>query len=99
MFVRRLATQTTKTIRLVHSLRGFATHAELTNLRRIRNMLATDRQFRAFHEGETDTLPAFYWNELKARLGPYAELLSIGDVTPCREAPAISIQVENKIVV
>jgi len=99
MFVRRLATQTTRTIRLVHSLRGFATHAELTNLRRIRNMLATDRQFRAFHEGETDTLPAFYWNELKARLGPYAELLSIGDVTPCREAPAISIQVENKVVV
>ncbi len=90
MFVRRLAIRSSKTIRLVHSLRSFAARAELANLRRIRAMLATDRQFRAFHDGETNTLPAFYRHELRRRLGRHAKLLSLSEITPIREHGAVA---------
>jgi hypothetical protein len=48
-------------------------------------MLVTDRQFRAFHEGETTVLPEFYRKELSDRLGRYADLLSLDEITPVAE--------------
>jgi len=45
-------------------------------LRDILNLLNTDKQFRAFHEHETDVLPEFYHRLYESQLGPYASLLS-----------------------
>ena len=41
-----------------------------------------DQQFRAFHEGASDTLPEFYHQEYEALLGPYASLMSREERTP-----------------
>jgi radical SAM superfamily enzyme YgiQ (UPF0313 family) len=45
-------------------------------LRSILNLLNTDKQFRAFHEHETDVLPEFYHRLYERSLGPYAPLMS-----------------------
>lgn len=45
-------------------------------LRSISNLLNTDKQFRAFHEHETEVLPEFYHRLYEHSLGPYASLLS-----------------------
>jgi len=45
-------------------------------LRDILNLLKTDKQFRAFHEHETDVLPEFYHHQYERLLGPYATLMS-----------------------
>ena len=45
-------------------------------LRDILNLLNTDKQFRAFHEHETDVLPEFYHRLYERSLGPYATLMS-----------------------
>jgi radical SAM superfamily enzyme YgiQ (UPF0313 family) len=45
-------------------------------LRNILNLLNTDKQFRAFHEHETDVLPEYYHYQYDLLLGPYASLMS-----------------------
>jgi len=45
-------------------------------LRDILNLLNTNKQFRAFHEHETDVLPDFYHRQYERSLGPYATLMS-----------------------
>jgi len=45
-------------------------------LRNILNLLNADKQFRAFHEHETDVLPEFYHYQYERLLGPYASLMS-----------------------
>ena len=45
-------------------------------LREILNLLVTDKQFRAFHEHETDVLPEFYHYQYERFLGSYATLMS-----------------------
>jgi radical SAM superfamily enzyme YgiQ (UPF0313 family) len=44
--------------------------------RNILNLLNTNKQFRAFHEHETDVLPEFYHYQYERLLGPYATLMS-----------------------
>jgi radical SAM superfamily enzyme YgiQ (UPF0313 family) len=44
--------------------------------RNILNLLNTNKQFRAFHEHETDVLPEFYHYQYERLLGPYAALMS-----------------------
>ncbi len=44
--------------------------------RNILNLLNTNKQFRAFHEHETDVLPEFYHRQYERFLGPYATLMS-----------------------
>jgi hypothetical protein len=44
--------------------------------RDILKLLATNKQFRAFHEHETDVLPEFYQHQYELLLGPYATLMS-----------------------
>ena len=87
MLVRRLRTRQRPSIRFIHSLRTYAGRRELGDLRRICTMLANDRQFRAFHEGDTETLPEFYHWELRGRLGPYARLLDRAERTPVFAPP------------
>jgi hypothetical protein len=48
----------------------------------ILEMLGTDAQFRAFHEGRSAVLPDFYHHEYERLLGPYASLLSRAERTP-----------------
>lgn len=88
MLVRRLRTGQRPAIHFIHSLRTYAGRQGLGDLRRIRTMLANDRQFRAFHEGDTETLPEFYHWELQHRLGPYARLLDRAERTPVFMPPA-----------
>ena len=45
-------------------------------LRHILNLLNTGKQFRTFHEHETDVLPEFYHRQYERLLGPYATLMS-----------------------
>ncbi len=87
MLLRRLRTRQRPSIRFIHSLRTYGGRRELDDLRRIRAMLANDRQMRAFHDGDTETLPAFYQQELRRRLGRYADLLSVADQTPVFATP------------
>lgn len=44
--------------------------------RDILNLLVTNKQFRAFHEHETDVLPEYYHRQYERLLGPYATLMS-----------------------
>jgi len=44
--------------------------------RNILNLLNTNKQFRAFHENETNVLPEFYHYQYERLLGPYASLMS-----------------------
>ena len=44
--------------------------------RNILNLLNTNKQFKAFHEHETDVLPEFYHYQYERLLGPYATLMS-----------------------
>jgi hypothetical protein len=50
--------------------------------RDILNLLVTDKQFRAFHEHQTDVLPEFYHCQYERLLGPYATLMSREDRKP-----------------
>jgi hypothetical protein len=54
----------------------------LAEFRELRDRLRNDASFRAFHEGRSDELPAFYRQRLEQLLGPYAELLSEADRRP-----------------
>jgi hypothetical protein len=45
--------------------------------RKILNLLKTNRQFLAFHKGETGKLPEFYVSEYKRLMGKYAELVPV----------------------
>ncbi|HEX9896033.1 MAG TPA: radical SAM protein [Dehalococcoidales bacterium] len=48
----------------------------------ILDLLVTDKQFRAFHEHQTDVLPEFYHYHYERGLGPYATLMSREDRKP-----------------
>lgn len=69
--------------KIIHWGRTFSTKIACNNnYRRILDMLRSDPQFRAFHEGQSEVLPEFYRNESKRILGPYARLLSRADMVP-----------------
>ena len=50
--------------------------------RNLLNLMKTDKQFRAFHEHETEVLPEYYHHQFEYLLGPYAGLISREDRTP-----------------
>jgi hypothetical protein len=56
-------------------------------LKEILTLLKTDRQFRAFHEQETDVLPEFYHHKYEDLLGPYAGLMSREERRPVLTGP------------
>jgi len=88
MLRRRLATSTGAFVRLIHLVRTGVKRRRLAALRRIRATLASDAQFRAFHEGRSSVLPELYHREYERLLGPFAPLMSRNDRTPVLESPA-----------
>jgi hypothetical protein len=85
--LRRLTTRAPPTIRFINTVRTLDTKFELRALRRIREMLASDAQFRGYHEGRSKNLPAFYNKLFERRLGKYAELLPLPTRRPVLEPP------------
>jgi radical SAM superfamily enzyme YgiQ (UPF0313 family) len=86
MLVKRLQT-TSGRIRLAHLARTIGFRRMLGTLRHYVELMNTDRQFRAFHEGESQTLPEFYHRQFELLLGPYATLLSREDRQPVHNSP------------
>ncbi len=86
MLLKRLQT-TSGRIRLAHVARTVGFRRMLGTLRRFVDLMNTDRQFRAFHEGESQTLPEFYHRQFELLLGPYATLLSREDRHPVHKRP------------
>ena len=93
MLLRRLRTKVHIGVLFTHTMRTLETRVELAGYRRIRAMLGSDAQFRAFHEGRSSELPAFYTRLLEKRLGRYAELLPAQAWRPVHEpAPAPPVE-------
>jgi radical SAM superfamily enzyme YgiQ (UPF0313 family) len=82
MLKRRLATTTSWRVKLLHWSRTVGTRSRIAGFVRILEMLRTDRQFRAFHEGRTEALPEYYHQQYERGLGRYAELVSRTDRIP-----------------
>ena len=88
MLRRRLMTRASPGILALHVLRTLGMRQDLSTFRRLREMLATDRHFRAFHDGRSDVLPEFYHQEYERKLGRYSSLLSRADRMPELDPPA-----------
>lgn len=82
MLRRRLRTTSHRAIRYVHRARTAGFRSDIASFHRIRAMLRSDRQFRAFHDGNGGALPEFYQHLGDRMLGPYRDLLSTEDRTP-----------------
>jgi len=82
MIASRLFTEAPPVLRMLHVLRSLAMKKFLYAFRRIRDMLRTYRQFRAFHEGRSIALPDYYRRVYERKLGDYASLLSPAERTP-----------------
>ena len=81
MLFKRLRT-TSGRIRFTYLLRTLSERRMLKALQRIAELMRTDRQLRAFHEGESEALPEFYHHQYERSLGPYSTLLSREDRRP-----------------
>jgi len=86
LLMRRLFAGGSYLVRLSNVIRTLAMRPELVEMRRIRDLLASDRQFRLFHERRSDELPAFYHRRFEMRLGYYAQLLQRSERTPVLSA-------------
>ena len=81
-FARRLRVAKSWSLHVYECIRTMLARQSIREFREIRDLLKTDRQFRAFHEGESDVLPEFYRREHERLLGPYASLISEAERTP-----------------
>jgi radical SAM superfamily enzyme YgiQ (UPF0313 family) len=82
MLRRRLATTSRRVLGYVHRARTATYRTDVASYRRIVDLLRSDPQFLAFHEGQSASLPEFYRRAGDRLLGSYAELLSDVDRTP-----------------
>ena len=82
MLWQRLRTTPSYRLRLLHVVRAMGMGERIRKLQQILNMMLTDSQFRAFHEGKSPVLPEFYHQEYERFLGPYAPLISRAERTP-----------------
>ena len=82
----RMRSVTNWSTRFLMSMRKVRVSQRVREFRSILNMLTTDPQFLAFHEGRSDVLPEFYHREYERLLGPYAALLSREDRTPVMDS-------------
>lgn len=85
MLRRRLATTDRGAVRAIHIVRTLVKRKRIRAFQRLLHMLDTDRQFRAFHEGESSSLPEFYQQAYDRTLGPYASLISRAERSPLLE--------------
>lgn len=86
MLLRRLASTSRPLVRTAHVVRTAVKRQRLHAFRRILGRLERDRQFRAFHEGETTTLPEFYHHEFERTLGRYSSIITRDDRIPTLES-------------
>jgi hypothetical protein len=82
MLRRRLRSTSHRVVGYVHRARTAGFRSDVASFRRIREMLRSDPEFLAFHEGRTTVLPEFYRHLGDRMLGRYAELLTPADRTP-----------------
>ncbi len=69
----------------------------ISRFREILHLLNADKQFRAFHDHETNVLPEFYHQQYERLLGPYASLMSQEDRKPILVAEKISVSRRSKV--
>ena len=81
LVIQRLRT-TPGLLRPVWAVRTAGARGMRGELRRLHRVISQDREVRAFHEGQSATLPEFYHREFDRFLGPYAALLSRDERTP-----------------
>ena len=82
MLAKRLTAGTTPYARFLNAVRTLSDRSDLRECRAVRHRLATDRQFLAFHEGRSTTLPEFYQQSFETRMGAYAQLIPRAERTP-----------------
>lgn len=87
LLLRRLASAKTPGLRALHVLRTLGMRSELARLEAIRARIARDSDLRAWLDGSSRRVPAFYRERLRDRLGRYGELLSEDDLRPRLERP------------
>ncbi|MES1242704.1 MAG: radical SAM protein [Acidobacteriota bacterium] len=87
LLLRRVASARTPGLRGLHVLRTLGMRSSLAELVAIRSRIARDSELRDFLEGRSRRLPAFYREQLAARLGRYGELLTEDDLRPRLERP------------
>jgi radical SAM superfamily enzyme YgiQ (UPF0313 family) len=98
MMFRRLGSGTSRVIRIAHALRTIYTRLFMRDMRQIRDMLASDRSFRAYHEGRSPELPPFYNWLFERRLGRYAELVPAPKRRPVLDPPKAPAPVRSRSV-
>lgn len=89
MWMRRLGERVHPLVKFIHGVQALGMRHELSELRRLRELLATSPEMRRFHDGESTELPGFYHRRFERMLGPYAELLSPGDRIPLHQDAGI----------
>jgi hypothetical protein len=82
ILIQRISSSKNRLQKFLHILRTLVVGEQLFQLRRIRKLLKTDSEFRAFHEGRSNKLPSFYGRLYKKRLGRYAELITEAEMSP-----------------
>ena len=82
MLWRRLSITESWTLRGLYVGRTLRAKTSIGGFRKILKNLVDDRQFRAFHDRESEVLPDFYRKECYRLLGDYAPLMSEADLTP-----------------
>ena len=82
MLTKRILARSHPFVRFLNTVRSLAARGEVREFRAVRDMLGTDPQFLAFHEGRSEALPEFYHRRFEERMGAYAELIPRADRTP-----------------
>ena len=88
MWVRRLTGRIHPLVKFIHGVQALGMRHELGELRRLRALIATSPEVRAFHDGRSTALPELYHRRFERMLGPYASLLSRSDRLPRHVRPA-----------
>ncbi len=78
----RLQTTSTSKGRFLHRVRTLGEKYLTQQYSQTLELLRTDKNFLAFHEGRSTLLPDFYQHQFEKKLGRYASLLSSKERTP-----------------
>lgn len=84
----RVFSDTSGRFRLMNVFRTFRSRAGLREAAGQLKLLANDREYDAFHRGETSKVPGWYHGVFEKSLGRYSELLSLDERTPVHGEPA-----------
>lgn len=87
MLRRRIRSSPLRRVHFMHRARTAAIRGEARKHRELIELLRSDSQFRAFHEGESPRLPEYYHREFERRLKPYVELLPRAERAPVLQLP------------